>query len=115
MFMAGAITVFAGTLVAEAQQPGKVPRVGLLLIANPDQHPIARAQLAEFRTGLRERGYVENQTIVIELRFASAPVQRHQELVAELVRLRVEVIVVTSTQWLWPRRKSPQRSQLSRS
>jgi predicted small integral membrane protein len=62
MFMAGVITAFAGTLVTEAQQPGKVPRVGVLLIANSDQHPIARAQLAEFRTGLRERGYVENQT-----------------------------------------------------
>ena len=96
-FVAGTMAVLAGSLTAEAQQSGRVPRVGVLLIADPEHHPIARAQLAEFRKGLRERGYLESQTIVIELRFASAPVQRHQELVAELVRLKVDVLVVTST------------------
>jgi putative ABC transport system substrate-binding protein len=96
-FVAGTITVLAGSLAAEAQQPGRLPRVGVLLIASPEHHPIARAQLAEFRQGLRERGYVESQTIVIEPRFASDKVQRHQDFVAEFVRLKVDVIVVTST------------------
>jgi ABC-type uncharacterized transport system substrate-binding protein len=97
MFMAGAITVLARSFAAEAQQSTKVPRVGVLLIASPEHHPIARAQFTEFRTGLRERGYVENQTIVIEPRFAVDKAQRPQDFVAEFVRLKVDVIVVTST------------------
>jgi ABC-type uncharacterized transport system substrate-binding protein len=95
-FIAGTITVLAGSLAVEAQPPAKVPRVGLLFTPSPE-HPIAQAALAAFRRGLREHGYVEGQTIVIEPRFAPERPERYRELVAELVRLKVDVIVVGST------------------
>jgi len=83
-------------LAAEAQQPAKVPRVGLLLTPSPE-HPIAQAVFEAFRQGLHERGYVEGQTIVIEPRFAPERLERYRDLVAELARLKVDVIVVGST------------------
>jgi putative ABC transport system substrate-binding protein len=92
--------VSGGLLVAplatQAQQPAKVPRVGLLLTPSPE-HPIAQAVLAAFRQGLRERGYVEGQTIVIEPRFAPERLERYRDLVTELARLKVDVLVVGST------------------
>jgi len=88
--------LLAAPLVAKAQQPAKVPRVGLLLTPSAE-HPIAQASLAAFRQGLRERGYVEGQTIVIEPRFAPERLERYRDLVAELARLKVDVVVVGST------------------
>jgi ABC-type uncharacterized transport system substrate-binding protein len=55
---------------SEAQQPAKVPRVGLLVASSSPEHPIAQAVLDAFRRGLRERGYVAGQTLTIEPRFA---------------------------------------------
>jgi len=62
-------SLLAAPLAAAAQQPNKVPRVGLLLTPSPE-HPIAQAVLDAFRQGLREHGYVAGQTIVIEPRFS---------------------------------------------
>jgi putative ABC transport system substrate-binding protein len=75
---------------AEAQQTGKVPRIGYL------QAPPASAVATRtdaFRQGLRELGYVEGKTIVIESRFAEGKTDRVPDLVAELLRLKVDVIV----------------------
>jgi putative ABC transport system substrate-binding protein len=76
--------------MATAQQPKKVPRIGLLTV-NPPQAIATR--LEAFRRGLRDLGYVEGQNIVIEWRSADGKVERMPELVAELVRLNVDVIV----------------------
>ncbi len=76
--------------LAEAQQPGKVPRIGFLYAGSPASQ-LARADA--FRQGLRELGYVEGKNIVIEYRHAEGKYDRLPGLVAELVRLKVEVIV----------------------
>ena len=89
-------SLLAAPLAAAAQQPNKVPRIGLLLTPSPE-HPIAQAVLDAFHQGLREHGYVAGQTIVIEPRFSSERLERYRELVAELVGLKVDVIVVGST------------------
>jgi putative ABC transport system substrate-binding protein len=84
-------------LFGEAQRPANVPRIGITLDGSSEQEPIGQAVLDAFRQGLRERGYVEGQTIVIEYRFAAGRVERFPDLVAELARLRVDVIVAGST------------------
>ena len=76
--------------VATAQQPTKIPQIGYLAGASPSSNP-ARTQA--FRQGLRELGYVEGKNIVSEWRFAEEKLDRLPALAAELVRLKVDVIV----------------------
>src|SRR5881409_2986849 len=73
-----------------AQQPAKVPRIGYLTGATPDGQS---ARIEPFRQGLRELGYVEGKNIVIEYRYAEGKLDRLPALAAELVRLKVDVIV----------------------
>ena len=75
---------------AEAQQPAKVPRIGFLAAPFPSSYT---ARIEAFRQGLRELGYVEGKNIVIEYRYAEGKLDRLPTLAAELVRLRVAVIV----------------------
>ena len=82
--------LFALSLSAEAQQPAKIPRLGYLT-APP--FSALTAQHEAFRQGLRELGYVEGKNIFIEWRSAEAKLDRLPELAAELVRLKVDVIV----------------------
>jgi putative tryptophan/tyrosine transport system substrate-binding protein len=79
--------LFALCLPADAQQPKKVPRIGWLG-ADPEA-PTREV----FRQGLRDLGYVEGQSILIEWRFAEDKPDRFPELAAELVRFKVDVIV----------------------
>ena len=72
---------------ASAQQPTKVPRIGYLAAA------LRSSRHEAFRQGLRELGYVEGKNIVIEWRDAEGKVDRLPALAAELVRLKVDVIV----------------------
>jgi putative tryptophan/tyrosine transport system substrate-binding protein len=74
----------------EAQQSAKVPRVGYLTGATPDGQS---ARIEAFRQGLRELGYVEGKNIVVEYRYAEEKLDRLPALAAELVRLKVDVIV----------------------
>jgi putative tryptophan/tyrosine transport system substrate-binding protein len=96
-FVVGTVTLLAAPLAAEAQQLAKVPRVGLLVASPSPEHPIAQAVLDAFRRGLRERGYVADQTLTLIPRFAPENLERYREVVAELVSLKVDVIVVGST------------------
>lgn len=75
---------------SSAQQPAKIPRVGFLA-------PQGRSLplLDAFRQGLAELGYIEGRNIIIEPRFAEGHYERFPELIAELVRLKVNVLVVT--------------------
>jgi putative ABC transport system substrate-binding protein len=75
---------------AEAQQPTKVPRIGYLTNASLSANP---ARIEAFRQGLRELGYLEGKNIVIEWRSAEGNRDRQRALAAELVRLKVDVIV----------------------
>ena len=80
----------------DAQQAGTVPRIGCLVTGSLES-PEARRAVAAFRQGLNERGYVEGQNIVIEYRGANGNIERFPGLAAELVRLKVAVIVVANT------------------
>ena len=75
---------------AQGPQPRKVQRVGLLTTGFPESLPHL---LEAFKQGLREHGYVEEQNILLELRYAEAQAERLPILAAELVRLKVDVIV----------------------
>jgi putative tryptophan/tyrosine transport system substrate-binding protein len=77
-------------VIAEAQQPKKVPRIGYLSQFEPAREsPRAEA----IRLAMRELGYVEGQNIAIEYRYAEGKRDRFPELAAELVRLKVDIIV----------------------
>ena len=76
---------------AEAQQPKKVPRIGYLSAIDAASES-ARAEA--IRLALRELGYIEGQNIAIEYRYAEGKRDRDPELAAELVRLKVDIIVV---------------------
>ena len=92
-------TVSVGLLAApfafEAQQPGRVPRIGFLSVTSPSDRP---PLLDAFRQGLRELRWVEGQNIVIDYRYAEGRVDRLPDLAAELVRLKVDLIVSGGTQ-----------------
>jgi len=90
-FLASTVGLLAAPLAAEAQPPlKKVPRIGLLI----SETVTGQARRIEaLRAGLRDRGYVEGQTIAIEVRAAEGGYERLSSLAAELVRLRVDVIV----------------------
>ncbi len=80
---------------AAAQQPGKMPRIGFLMGGSPASGgPLIEA----FRQGLRDLGYVEGQNITLERRYAEGKVELLPDLAAELVRLKVNVIVVAAPQ-----------------
>ena len=88
-----ALGILSVPLSSEAQQPAKVPRIGVLSPGSPGPSPLLDA----FRQGLRELGYVEGQNIAIEYRFAEAKPERLADLAAELVRLKVDVILTINT------------------
>jgi putative ABC transport system substrate-binding protein len=77
---------------AEAQQPVGIPRIGILI---PSSVSFLSARVEAFRQRLREHGYVEGKNIVIEYRYAEGKRERLPDLAAELVRLKVDVIVTT--------------------
>jgi ABC-type uncharacterized transport system substrate-binding protein len=81
-------------VIAEAQQPTKIPRIGVLVAGNPSP---ASARIEAFQQGLRDLGYIEGQNLIIEYRYAEGKLDRLPELAAELVRLKVDAIFVTST------------------
>jgi putative ABC transport system substrate-binding protein len=76
--------------IADAQQPTKIPRIGFLNAASPSA---ILARYEAFRQGLRELGYVERKNIEIEYRYAEGELDRLRELAAELVRLKIDIIV----------------------
>ena len=82
--------LLAVAVIAEAQQPKKVPRIGYLTGASLSA---IAARTEAFRQGLRELGYVEGKNIVIEWRYAEEKPERLPGLAAELVRLKVDIIV----------------------
>src|SRR6266481_4786080 len=88
-----AVVFLAVAAIAEAQQPGKVPRLGYLSSADAATDS-ARAE--GIRLALRELGYIEGQNIAIEYRYAEGRPEREPGLAAELVRLKVDIIVVAS-------------------
>ena len=76
--------------LAQAQQPARIPRIGILFASSAS---VQSARVEAFRQRLRELGYVEGNNIVIEIRYADGKLERLPDLAAELVGLKVDVIV----------------------
>ena len=87
------LAVAAAGPPVDAQQAPKIPKVGLLTPGTP----AGSAHLVEaFRQGLRELGHVEAKTLVLEIRYGEGKSERFPELARELVRLKTDVIVVST-------------------
>jgi len=88
--------LLAAPIAANAQQAGKVARIGLLVFG-PLDAPETRQTVEAFRQGLREHGYVAGQNIVIEYRSADGKIDRLPGLATELARLKVDLIAAGNT------------------
>ena len=84
----------ANVSLAEAQQPGKVPRIGFLESSTASGIAVL---LEAFRQELSKLGWIEGKNITIDYRFAEQKNERLPELAADLVRLKVDVIVVSGS------------------
>jgi ABC-type uncharacterized transport system substrate-binding protein len=80
----GVVVLLAVAVIAEAQQPTKVPRIGFLSASSPSSVSV---RVEAFRQGLRELGYVEGKNIVIDWRYAQGKVERLRELAVGLTRV----------------------------
>jgi putative ABC transport system substrate-binding protein len=87
-----AVVLLAVGVTAEAQQPKKVSRIGYLSSSDPATES---ARSEAIRLALRELGYMEGQNIAIEYRYTEGKIDRAPELAAEMVRLKVDIIVVS--------------------
>jgi putative ABC transport system substrate-binding protein len=91
MALALSALLFALCLRVEAQPPAKIPRIGYLTSALDQSNPNRDA----LRQGLRDLGWIEGQNILIEYRYAEGKNERLADLAADLVRLKVDLIVTT--------------------
>ncbi len=93
----GVVALLVAPLDARAQQPAKIPRVGILFYGFPaspsEPSPLGRA----FVEGLLHLGWVEGRNVMFEWRYAEGRIDRYPALAAELVALKVDVIVATGT------------------
>src|SRR5215813_13026616 len=88
ILFAGAVLAIA--VIVEAQQPKKVPRIGFLGAQSPVS---SGTRYDAFRKRLTELGYIEGKNIAIEYRYAEGKIERLPDLAADLIRLKVDVIV----------------------
>jgi putative ABC transport system substrate-binding protein len=86
--------LLAASVRVQAQQPKKVPRVGYLAAVSAAADA---PRLEAFRQGLRERGYIEGQNILIDYRHEGRGFEKLPELAAELIRLKIDVLVAVTT------------------
>src|SRR5262245_2593044 len=90
------VVLLALGVIAAAQQPGKIARIGILHPERPGDAGV-EVLIETFRRGLRQLGYIEGKNIVLEHRFAEGKLDRLPDLVAELVGLKVDVIFALNT------------------
>jgi putative ABC transport system substrate-binding protein len=88
-----AVILLAVAVVAQAQLPARILRIGILINTTAS---LQSTQVEAFRRRLRELGYVEGKNILIEYRYAEGKLERLPDLAAELVRLKVDVIVASA-------------------
>ena len=86
--------LFALSFSAHAQQPAKIPRIGVLAGSSASGEA---PRVEAFRQGLRDLGHVEDKNIAIEYRYANAKFDKLPALADELIRLKVDVLVVSTT------------------
>src|SRR5262249_31065605 len=87
--------LFALCFPAEAQQVRKIPQIGYVSVSGNPNNPGVLVEA--FRQGLRDLGYIEGKNIVVEYRWAAVEPERVSAFVAELVQLKVDVLVSSST------------------
>ena len=85
------VAALGGTAITDAQQPKKVARIGFLASSSSER---VKSRLSAFQQGLRELGYVEEKNVIIEYRSAEGKFERLPEIASELVRLKVDLLVV---------------------
>jgi len=90
-------------LAVEAQQARGLPRVGYLVV---NSAAVTQRHVAAFKQGMREHGWVEGQNFLFEIRYADGRVDRLPALVAELIGLKVDIIVATSSATTWAAKKA---------
>ncbi len=98
------LSLLAPCFPAQAQQPAKIPRIGILI--GPSASSFS-TRLEAFRQRLRELGYIEGKNIVIDYRYAEGKLERLHDLAAELVGLKVDVIVSTGAAVSTAKKASP--------
>ena len=86
--------LFSAPLAGEAQPARKVPRIGMIIFGSPESAIAPRP----FRQRLKELGYIEGQSILLEMRYASGREEALPELISDLVRLRVDAIFTSGDQ-----------------
>ena len=99
-FIASTVSALAAPLVADAQQGERVPRIGVLLNSSGTEN------LRDLRQGLRELGYIDGQTITLEVLSAEGRLDQLPALAVELVRRRVDVIVASGPQGVGAARRA---------
>jgi putative ABC transport system substrate-binding protein len=92
-FLAGSAALLVAPLAAEAQQAGKVWRIGMLWFGSSLEDLPVRVRFDPFQQGLREQGYIEGRNVAFEHRYAREKYELLPDLAAELVRLKVDMIV----------------------
>src|SRR6266496_2431303 len=88
------VVLLAASVIAEAQQPAKIPRIGYVSGSDPKTPGY---QVEAFRQGLRDLGYIEGENILVEYRYVEGRLDRVPALLGELVQLKVDVLVATFT------------------
>jgi putative ABC transport system substrate-binding protein len=104
-FVALLVGALAVPRAATAQQPGKVPRVGVLVLAPLAARP---QQWEAFRQGLRDHGYVIGQNIQVEFRSGDGKLERLPEMMADLIQANMDVIVASGTESALAAKKATQ-------
>src|SRR5882724_12742325 len=94
MLLALALLVSSPFHLADAQQPTKIPRIGFLAVSGDPNTP--GPWVEAFRHGLRDLGYTEGKNVLVEYRYIEGKLDRIPSLVAELVQLKVDVLVLVA-------------------
>ena len=94
LVVVAALLLLAAPPAADAQPAANVPRIGILGLNSAEN---SQPTINAFRQGLRERGWIDGQNIVVDVRYADGRVDRLPALVVELLRLKVDIIVTTSS------------------
>ena len=90
------VVLLAAAVIAEAQQPKKIPVAGFVVGGSPSSS-FTQSNIDAFRQGLRDLGYIEEKNIIIEYRYTEGREDRLSDLAAELIRSKVDIIVTGST------------------
>ena len=103
--------LFVTCFYAESEESEKIPRIGFLATTGNPKAP--GHQVAAFRQGLNELGYIEGKNILVEYRYIQYDTSRNPTLVAELVQLKVDVLVLLASPASAQPRRRLRRSLLS--